>query len=284
MKRIIACIDGIARTPGICDYAIWAANRLDTDLDFLHVTEKAPDYLPLSELTGNIWLSSQESLLQDLAELDRQRNDLLREQGRQCLQVAMERARAQGATRITSTQRLGSLLDILLEVEPDTRLFVLGHHEHPVKASRLLPDHRLEFAVRGLHRPIMVAGSAFKDPAHFMVAYDGSPTADKTVDMVSRSPLLAGLPAHLVMVGRTSATAQAALERAHAQLAQAGFAAQAVRIPGEPAAALADYAEQHGIDLLVMGAYGRARIRHLMLGSTTTAILGQLRMPLLILR
>lgn len=284
MKQIIACIDGIARTPGICDYAIWAAGRLDTDLDFLHVTEKAPDYLPLSELTGNIWLSSQESLLQDLAELDRQRNDLLREQGRQCLQMAMERARAQGAARIASTQRQGSLLEILLEVEPDTRLFVLGHHEHPVKASRLMPDHRLEFAVRALHRPIMVAGAVFKDPASFMVAYDGSPTADKTVDMVSRSPLLAGLPAHLVMVGRTSATAQAALERTHAQLAQAGFATQAVRVPGEPAAALAGYAEQHGIDLLVMGAYGRARIRRLMLGSTTTAILGQLRMPLLILR
>lgn len=284
MKRIIACIDGIARTPGICDYAIWAAGRLDADLDFLHVTEKAPDYLPLSELTGNIWLSSQESLLQDLTDLDRQRNDLLREQGRQCLQMAEERARAQGAARISCTQRQGSLLDILLEIEPDTRLFVLGHHEQPVKASRLLPDHRLEYAVRGLHRPVMVAGAVFKDPASFMVAYDGSPTADKTVDMVSRSPLLVGLPAHLVMVGRTSATAQAAQERAHAQLAQAGFAVQAVRVPGEPAPALAGYAERHGIDLLVMGAYGRARIRHLMLGSTTTAILGQLRMPLLILR
>lgn len=284
MKQIIACIDGIARTPGICDYAIWAAGRLDADLDFLHVTEKAPDYLPLSELTGNIWLSSQESLLQDLAELDRQRNDLIQEQGRQCLQIAIERARGLGATRIASKQRQGNLLDVLLEVEPDTRLFVLGHHEHPIKASRLMPDHRLEFAVRGLHRPIMVAGAVFKDPASFMVAYDGSPTADKTVDMVSRSPLLAGLPGHLVMVGRTSATAQAAQERTHAQLAQAGFAVQAVRIPGEPAAALADYARQHGIDLMVMGAYGRARIRHLMLGSTTTAILGQLRMPLLILR
>ncbi|MGN6578793.1 MAG: universal stress protein [Bordetella sp.] len=284
MKQIIACIDGIARTPGICDYAIWAAGRLDADLDFLHVMEKAPDYLPLSELTGNIWLSSQESLLQDLAELDRQRNDLLQEQGRQCLQMAMERARAQGATRVACTQRQGSLLDILLEVEADTRLFVLGHHEHRIKASRLLPDHRLEYAVRGLHRPIMVAGADFRDPASFMVAYDGSPTADRTVDMVSRSPLLAGLPAHLVMVGRTSAPAQAALERTHAQLAQAGFAVQAVRVPGEPAAALGDYAERHGIDLLVMGAYGHTHIRHLMLGSTTTAILGQLRVPLLILR
>ncbi len=284
MKQVIACIDGVARTPGICDYAIWAAGRLDADLDFLHVTEQAPDYLPLAELTGNVWLSAQETLFSDLADLERQRDELLQEQGRQCLQMAMERARSLGAARIAARQRQGNLLDILLEIEPDTRLFVLGHHEHPVKASRLLPGHRLEAAVRGLHRPIMVAGAVFKEPLNFMMAYDGSPTADKTADMVSRSPLLAGLPAHLVMVGHASAAAQAALERTRAQLTQAGFDVQAVRVPGEPAAALADYAGEHGIDLLVMGAYGHARIRHLMLGSTTTAILGQLRMPLLILR
>lgn len=284
MKQVIACIDGVARTPGICDYAIWAAGRLDADLDFLHVTEQAPDYLPLAELTGNVWLSAQETLFSDLADLERQRDELLQEQGRQCLQMAMERARSLGAARIAARQRQGNLLDILLEIEPDTRLFVLGHHEHPVKASRLLPGHRLEAAVRGLHRPIMVAGAVFKEPVNFMMAYDGSPTADKTADMVSRSPLLAGLPAHLVMVGHASAAAQAALERTRAQLTQAGFDVQAVCVPGEPAPALADYAGEHGIDLLVMGAYGHARIRHLMLGSTTTAILGQLRMPLLILR
>ncbi|HEY0296853.1 MAG TPA: universal stress protein, partial [Bordetella sp.] len=165
MKQVIACIDGIARSPGICDYAIWAANRLDTDLDFLHVTEQTPDYLPVAELTGNVWLSTQESLLHELADLDRQRNDLLLEQGRQSLQAAVERARSQGATRIDAKQRQGNLLDILLELEPDTRLFVLGHHEQPIKASRLLPpDHRLEFVVRGLHRPIMVASPFFREP------------------------------------------------------------------------------------------------------------------------
>ncbi|WP_019938626.1 universal stress protein [Bordetella sp. FB-8] len=284
MKQVIACIDGATRTPGICDYAIWAAGRLDADLDFLHVTEKTPDYLPLAELTGNVWLGTHESLRSDLTDLERQREDLLQEQGRQCLQMALERARSLGATRIAAKQRQGNLLDVLLDIEADARLLVLGHHEHPVKASRLLPDHRLESAVRGLHRPIMVAGAVFKEPVNFMVAYDGSPTADKTADMVSRSPLLAGLPAHLVMVGRTCAAAQAALERTRVQLTRAGFAVQAVPIPGEPAQALADYAEEHGIDLLVMGAYGHGRIRHLMLGSTTTAILGQLRMPLLILR
>jgi nucleotide-binding universal stress UspA family protein len=284
MKEVIACIEGITRTPGICDYAIWAANRLDTDLDFLNVVERPPEYLPVAELTGNVWLSTQESLLHELSELDQQRGQLMLEQGQQCLQMAVERARAQGATRVDTRQRQGYLLDILLELEPDTRLFVLGHHEQPVKASRLMPDHRLEFVVRGLHRPILVAAPTFKEPASFMVAYDGSATADKTVDMVSRSPLLAGLPAHIVMVGNKATPAHAALERARTQLAQSGFTVQAAHIPGEPATALAAYAEEHGIDIMAMGAYGRTRIHHWVLGSTTTAILGQLRLPLLILR
>lgn len=286
MKYVIACIDGVARTPGICDYAIWAANRLDTDLDFLHVTERPPEYAPVAELTGNVWLGAQASLLQELTELDQQRSALAQEQGRQFLQIALERARSQGAAaRVDARQRHGDLLETLLELEPDTRLFVLGQHERPVKASRLLPDHRLESAVRALHRPILVASAHFREPASFMVAYDGSPTADRTVDIVSRSPLLTGLSAHVVTVGGKPGPAGEALERARAQLAGAGFEAQAAHVPeGEPAAALTEYAARHGVDMLAMGAYGHSRIRRLVVGSTTTEILGKVRLPLLILR
>ncbi|WP_459617923.1 universal stress protein [Bordetella sp. 2513F-2] len=284
MKQVIACIDGTALAEGVCDYAIWATRRLDTDLEFLHVLESQAEHAPISDLSGSIWLGAQESLLRELAELDERRNALAQEQGRKLLDVALQRARAQGAERCDARQRHGDLVETLLELEPDTRLFVLGQHAEPVQPSRLMPDHRLEAAVRALRRPILVASAAFREPASFMVAYDGSATSRKTVEMVSRSPLLAGLPAHLVMAGGDAGTAEAALEPARAELAQAGFDTRASHVPGEPAEALAGYAQTHGIDLLAMGAYGHSRIRHLVLGSTTTAILSRVRLPVIILR
>jgi len=284
MKQVIACVDGPARAQGICDYAIWAARRLDTDLEFLHVQERQAEHAPLSDLSGSLWLGAQEALLRELAELDERRTALAREQGRQILEMAVQRARDQGATRIDARQRQGDLIETLLEIEPDTRLFVLGQHEQPVRPSRLLPDHRLEAAVRALHRPILVATPVFHEPRRFMVAYDGSATSRKTVEMVGRSPLLAGLPAHVVLAGGESGAAAAALEDARAQLAQAGFDVRTAHVTGEPADALAEYARREDVDVLVMGAYGHSRIRHLMVGSTTTAILSQVRLPVLVLR
>ncbi|ARP95762.1 universal stress protein [Bordetella genomosp. 13] len=284
MKQVIACIDGVTRAQGICDYAIWAARRLDTDLQFLRVLEYHSDYMPVSDLSGSIWLGAQEALLRELAELDEKRSAVAQEQGRQLLELVSERARAQGQTRIDARQYQGDLVETLVTLEPDTRLFVLGHHERPLKPSRLLPDHRLEAAVRALHRPVLVAGTVFHEPASFMVAYDGSATSRKTVEMVSRSPLLAGLRAHVVMVGGETAAADAALRDARAELANTGFQPQTAHVPGEPAEALAAYARHHSVDLIAMGAYGHSRIRHLMLGSITTSILAQVRLPLLILR
>jgi len=284
MKQVIACLDGIERAQGICDYAIWATRRMDTDLEFLHVQEPHSDMSGLSDVGGGLWLGAQESLLRELSELDEKRAAVEQERGKQVLELALERARAHGLTRLDSRQYRGDLIDTLLDVESDTRLFVLGHHERPIKPSRLLPDHCLEAAVRALHRPILVAGPAFHDPASFMVAYDGSATARKTVEMVSRSPLLAGLPAHVVLVGGEATAAERALDDARTQLSQAGFEVHTAHVPGEPVPGLMAYARDHAVDLIAMGAYGHSRIRHLMVGSTTTAILGQVRLPLLILR
>jgi len=45
-----------------------------------------------------------------------------------------------------------------------------------------------------------------------------------------------------------------------------------------------DRVGQLDIDLLIMGAYGHSRIRHLIVGSTTTAVLRSCTIPVLLLR
>lgn len=58
----------------------------------------------------------------------------------------------------------------------------------------------------------------------------------------------------------------------------------AAQLQGEAVDALTTYAENEGMDMLVMGAYGHSRIRHLVVGSTTTALLQRTRIPVFILR
>ncbi|WP_336660264.1 universal stress protein, partial [Enterobacter asburiae] len=48
--------------------------------------------------------------------------------------------------------------------------------------------------------------------------------------------------------------------------------------------ALCRYAADNGVDLIVMGAYGHSSLRRFFIGSNTTAMLEQTRVPLLMLR
>lgn len=279
MSKVIACIDGTSVTPAVCDGAAWAGLRLDAPLVLLHVLEKARGDAG-TNLSGSIGLGSREALLQELASLDEKRARLALEEGRIMLAEARERVLADGVAEPEILQRHGSLVETLAELEPEMRLVVLGKHDEH------LHEHvgsRLETAVRTLHRPILITTSSFSAPTRVMIAFDGSETTRKVVDMVARSPLLRGLPLHLVLVGGDEAR-RAALEAARAQLAEAGFEVQTAVLEGEVEQSLCGYRADHDIDLLVMGAYGHSVIRRFLVGSTTTSVVRDAKVTVLLLR
>lgn len=278
MQNIVACIDGASYTESVCDYASWAATRVGAPLQLLHVLVRPNS--PRIDVSGSIGLGAQESLLVELADLDERRSIVAREHGQQLLNGVKERAVAAGAQHVTTRQRLGEFLETLVELEESTRLFVLGQHDYQTKPKRFLLDHNLEAAIRTLHRPILVANKQFTPPQRFMIAFDGSATGRAMVELVAVSPLLRELDCHVVTVGKNAE----ALPWATRQLTAAGFSVQSLQLDGEPVDVLQDYAQQENIDLLIMGAYGHSRIRQWVVGSTTTALLRQSRVPVFILR
>ncbi len=278
MRNVIACIDGAGYTKSVCDHAIWAAQRLKTPLEFLHVLIRQAEVNV--DVSGSIGLGAHESLLQELSDLDERRSIVAREAGKQLLEGAKAFALQAGIAQVGTLQRRGELTETLVGLQEETRLYVLGQHDHETKPKRLLLDHNLESAVRTLSRPILVANSTFAEPQRFMIAFDGSETGRKMVDMVAESPLLQGMACHIVMIGN----AVEALQQAAAKLTTSGFDVVSHQLDGDAAPTLANHAREHDIDLLVMGAYGHSRIRHLVVGSTTTAILRQSQIPVLVLR
>lgn len=67
-------------------------------------------------------------------------------------------------------------------------------------------------------------------------------------------------------------------------LVAAGLSVTPRTLPGEPDAVLGRLIAEDGFDLLVMGAYGHSRIRTLIIGSTTTAMIQTVRAPVLLYR
>jgi nucleotide-binding universal stress UspA family protein len=283
MKNVIACIEGSKITPAVCDYAAWASRRLGAPLEFLHVLGRAEYPVP-ADLSGNIGLDSREQLLQELAALDEKRGRLALEQGRIMLDAAKARAVAAGVADATSRQRHGELVDTLIEFEHDIRLLVMGRQgEQGDTLGEHIGSH-LENVVRTLHRPILVVPADYAEPQRILIAFDGSATTRKAVEMVGASELFRGLPCHVVMVGADKTEAREQLDWARVSLEKAGFDVTASILSGEVEQVLCGYREAHAIDLVVMGAYGHSKIREFLVGSTTTRMVRQSRVPLLLLR
>lgn len=88
-----------------------------------------------------------------------------------------------------------------------------------------------------------------------LIDYDGSSTALKGLEMLAGSPLVKGLPVHLVMAGADVDATRIQMEKAASILRKSGFSTTNAIVAGEPETVLHQYQQQHDIDLIVMGAY-----------------------------
>jgi len=281
MANVVACIDGVgSMAEAICDTAAWASAKLEAPLLLLHVLDKrefpTTDEAPLS---GEIGLGAREALLEQLASLDEQRAKLAREQGRIMLDAALDRAKQDSAFEPSAMQRHDDLITALQELQPQTRLLVLGKGTQ----GDALGVH-IEPAVRALHRPILLTDKPLVDPKRFLLAFDGSPTARKTLDMVATSPLLKGCECTLLMVGPSTFDTRQELDKAAQTLCDAGFTVTTELLAGEADEVILQQLNASQSDLLVMGAYGHSRIRHLLVGSTTSTLVRKASTPMLLLR
>lgn len=283
-EHVVAAIDGSRFSEGVCNYAAWASIALDAPLTFVHVVDNHSAAPGEQNLSGNLHLGAREHLLEELSALDEQRAKVSREQGRLILEAAQKRAVEGGVSAPLARQLNGTLVETLVDIEEDIRLLVMGKRgETAHRAS----DHlgaNLERVVREMHRPILMVPPTFKRPEKVLIAFDGSKTARKGVEMLARSSLFAGIVCHVLVVGADTAEHHLELGWALGVLRNAGHQVEGCIRSGKVDEVLQAYAAQYDIDLLVMGAYGHSRIRHLLIGSTTTTMLRGSDIPVLILR
>lgn len=283
MLRVVACIDGSQAAPAVCDYAAWASKNMETPMMLLHVLDEER-YPAEPDLAGNIGLGSREQLLEDLAELDRKRAKLALEHGHHMLDEAQKRVSEAGIGEVIQRQRHGDLTESLLALENQTRLLVMGLHGESSSDRDTHVGSQLETVIRSMHRPILLVPDEYTEPRSAMLAFDGSATAFKGVELLAGSPVLKGMPLHLVMVGPDTNDRWEQLRKAEKMLAGLESEITLAIRAGDVEPALHAYQEEQDIDILVMGAYGHSRIRQFLVGSTTTRMLETARKPLVVLR
>lgn len=272
MPTILACTDGSAFAASVYEHAAWAAQRLSAAVEVLHVINHHRELSPTHDLSGAIGFNASAELTEALAKLEETQGRVARLKGKAILDEAQQLLTKAGVTKVTATQRHGTVEATLAELEPGAALVIVGKSgDHAVLTPGQVGGH-LENLIRISVRPVLVAERNFKPIRRFLLAFDNSPSARKAVSYATTAPLLRGLECNLMMVGRADTAHETALNEARTQLSQAGFAVTAELMPGSPAPVIAAKVKSANIDLLVMGAYGHSQLREFFVGSTTTKL------------
>ncbi|GAB4164339.1 MAG: universal stress protein [Terrimicrobiaceae bacterium] len=284
MNKILTCTDGSAYAPSIYDHTAWAARRLDAAVHVLHMLDPHRERADSADLSGNLGPDTGEHLLNDLVNLEEAKNRLARENGKRLLAVAVEHLSKAGVQKVTSEQQHGELVEAVADLEAGFDLVLVGKRGESAGFAKQHLGSNLERVIRASIRPVLVASRKF-DPIHrFLIAYDGGPSVEKAIRLACEQPLLKGLACHLVRAGRIDSQAEWFLQEAAGKLRAAGFEVTAQATAGDPEHVISQAVIREGIQLLVMGAYGHSRIRHLMIGSTTTAMVRTCHVPVLMFR
>lgn len=286
MKKILICTDGSPFAENSYRYGADFATKLEAGIDILCVTDiRSQQVVSTGNFSGSIGIDASENLLNRLVELEHEKAKLNHEKAKLILQNAARSLKAAGVDEINLIHKTGFLVDCLEEFEENYDLIVLGKRGEAASFASGHLGANLERVVRSSRKPCLVVPFEYKPIQRLMVAYDGSKTGNKILQFIGESRLFKGLELHLVTVATNeSSQASERLNQGEEILNDAGFSPICHLLQGEAEKAIANSINELEIHLLIMGAYGHSRLRHLVIGSTTAQMLRSSNIPVLLFR
>ena len=284
MGKIIALVDGSIYSRSVCDHAAWLALRTAATVEIVHVIGRRDVSSQPANLSGSIGLGARTALLEELAELDAQKAKLAQQRGRTILDDAKARVRGAGVAEVATRLRNGEIAETVQELEGDAELIVIGKRGEAADFDKLHLGSNLERVVRASRRPVLVASRAFSPVNKCLFAFDGGASAGKAIEHLALSGALVDIDCQLLTVGIAPAGSMKRLEEAAARLRDANYRVETQVQAGQADVVIANKVASEGFGLLVMGAYGHSRIRHLIIGSTTTQMIRSCKIPIMLFR
>ncbi len=287
MKTILLCTDGSSFAESIYKYGAWFAIQLNAKINVLFVTDiRSQQVASTGNLSGSIGIGASENLLNELVNLEHEKAKLNNRRARLILQNASEALTSEGIEDFELTNKTGFLVDCFHEFEENSDLIVLGKRGEGAEFASGHLGANVDRIVRSSSKPCLVTPLEFKPIERILVAYDGSLSGQKILQFLGNYACFQNLEIHLLTVAKSNSdqTAVARLNEAKQWLQRARFEPVCSLLEGEPEKAISQYVQENNMNLLMMGAYGHSRIRHLVIGSTTTQILQSSNIPVLVFR
>ena len=278
MSRVIACIDSSPCINAVAEAAAFVAKRTNRELVLLQVLDYYPASYHLGEISGVIGFESNAMLLKELAELEQKQSELALDYSNNLLKHISELIEEKYGIKPTQIQEKGDFLEQSFHNIGETDFVVIGKvGERSAEKNKRIGGN-VENFIRGAKSTVMTVGETFKPPTRFIFAYEDSATCKDMLKRVAKSDILRQLQCHLLYVGDHPEV----LNMPSQFLKDEGLDVVVEYRYGDVASNILDYQNEHQIQLIVLGAYSRSKVRQFFLGSITTNIFRNSPVPLLV--
>jgi nucleotide-binding universal stress UspA family protein len=278
ISRILISTDGSDYSTTACAYGIYLAEILGAELIGLHVIDIKITQGPLfRSMTGLSDLSPYQEFTPFIESgLEERGHSILEAFRSQCDQAGIH----------PDLRKITGLVDeTIIEVGKEADWIILAQRgEHfPLTGSRLLGSTS-EAVVRKAGKPVMITPHRFREIQRVGVAYDCSATSERALHYAVNLSRELNRPLSVVSVVKDDAHAAGAEKRISEILPSREEEGILTVRKGNDEEEILKFTVEAPVDLLVMGAYGRSRLRELILGSTTSYVIRNTTVPVLMIR
>jgi nucleotide-binding universal stress UspA family protein len=279
IKTILVCTDGSAHGDVATRYGIHLAKGLEARLMGMHVLDSRMLEGPLmADISGWIGAQPYGAQLQQFREL-------MQQKGEAVLQAFAEQCQDEGLTS-DHWICMGHPSRVILEEEGKAELLILGRKGEHADLVGDMVGSTADRVSRNSVNPCLVVGANYAPITRILAAYDGSGQASQGLHEAVELAETLQIPLHVITIAESVQESDAASIMADAaRLAEAhGIHPECAIREGEPHEAIREYAERQDCDLIVVGAHGHRRIREMFLGSTTSQLISDSDLPVLLVR
>jgi nucleotide-binding universal stress UspA family protein len=195
------------------------------------------------------------------------------------LEEFTENAKCKNVKKIFSLQKDGNLYENLLELQDSIRVVIVGLDGIDDKSKKSVLCAQVEKIIKDVKAPIFLVNGEYRPIRKVLIAYDGSLSSQKALEILVSNPIFQNVQRDIVSVNN-----EAVLQEAKKKLLNSNINANFIYLEGEPVTAILSYQEECNIDLIAMGAFGHGTLHHIIYGSATHHMLLEACVPLLLIR
>ncbi len=281
--QIVTGIDGSPNSLTAFQYAVDLACRLKASVKIVFVVDSRKTDLPIIYTASHFDYGFERVYIPPDPGLkgfyEQVRKDI-RSFAEKCLDRCRVEAESAGVN-VSAVLREGLPSGVLAEETRSGDLLVVGQKGEHAHIERAIVGSTTEDAVRSSPRPVLVCPMPFHSPRRMLFPYDGSPGAEKALQFCVNA--LGSIWDEMVVL-----TIMEELEESFpfdselGYLSSHGIPYRLLTETGKPVDMIPRVAKREGIDMILIGAHGRHKIRDYLLGPTASHLIRRSELPVLV--